>query len=238
MTTLQDVLPSEFRGYSDTEAYKYKDVKVVEQIDGTVTPWPGHEKNVFWWFLLENGKRVGWNENPSRGWTFPVLGKARKPKAPKKTRLVYRLNFTGHRYNGPYHRPEGYLNDDVLDAIYNTRNDLIEHATPYSQQSKASWDHGEDSKIYKSISAANAKFLNEYGHEGNKGYFGWSKPGLMIGYFRNMETWHFAFKAFEVTILEVSEDESFIYPDGQIVFDMSKAVVIKTIQTVEELEAM
>ena len=38
-----------------------------------VKPWPGSHKNVFVWWELETGHAIGWNENPSRGWSFPVI---------------------------------------------------------------------------------------------------------------------------------------------------------------------
>lgn len=34
--------------------------------------WPGSHKNVMNWVELSNGKAVGWNENQSTGWSFPV----------------------------------------------------------------------------------------------------------------------------------------------------------------------
>lgn len=72
--TLGDKAPHEFlQQFQDVPAYKYKDVAVVAQHDGTVTRWPGKHKNVFRWWTLANGKRVGWNENPARGWSFPVI---------------------------------------------------------------------------------------------------------------------------------------------------------------------
>src|SRR5271157_4691760 len=36
-------------------------------------PWPGPQKDVHCWWELENGKAVGWNESPSKGWSFPVI---------------------------------------------------------------------------------------------------------------------------------------------------------------------
>lgn len=56
------------------------DLRVIEQHDGCqfASRWPGPQKNVMHWWTLENGKRVGWNENPAVGWSFPVLGKSRK----------------------------------------------------------------------------------------------------------------------------------------------------------------
>lgn len=74
MKTLKDVMPIFFETeFNDVEAYKYKDVKVKEEFFGhTARPWIGNHKNVHYWCLLENGKAVGWNENPSKGSSFPV----------------------------------------------------------------------------------------------------------------------------------------------------------------------
>ena len=78
--TLADVMPHEFTGgeYHDTPAYKLKDreVRTVHCLvrDGdNYKRWPGPHKNVVTWVILDNGKRVGWNENVVRGWSFPVL---------------------------------------------------------------------------------------------------------------------------------------------------------------------
>lgn len=73
--TLQDVLPYEFStgSYNDDKAYKFKDVIVTKKHDGTVDRWIGTHKNVYVWYELKNGYAVGWNESPSRGWSFPVV---------------------------------------------------------------------------------------------------------------------------------------------------------------------
>lgn len=70
--TLAEAAPREFtRGeYNDTEAYQYRDVQVISEHEAH---WPGGHRNVHVWWLLANGKRVGWNENPKRGWSFPVV---------------------------------------------------------------------------------------------------------------------------------------------------------------------
>src|ERR1051325_2307301 len=36
-------------------------------------PWPGRHRYVSVWYVLSNGKAVGFNENPVRGWSFPVI---------------------------------------------------------------------------------------------------------------------------------------------------------------------
>jgi hypothetical protein len=78
--TLKDVMPEELtnRDCDKTRAYKMKDVRVVEEHCSMIDQeefkfWPGTHKNVYFWVVLENGNAVGWNENPSRGWSFPVI---------------------------------------------------------------------------------------------------------------------------------------------------------------------
>ena len=74
MKKLKDVLPYEFfREYTDTGAYKMKEEIVLSEVDGTIQGWPGEHKFVFVWWILKNGYAVGWNENPGRGWSFPVI---------------------------------------------------------------------------------------------------------------------------------------------------------------------
>ena len=78
---LRDVLPREFfDSFNDTRAYKLLDCVVVEEVAGYKTRWPGAEKNVMNWWRLEDGRCVGWNENPGRGWSFPVFGRKNKGK--------------------------------------------------------------------------------------------------------------------------------------------------------------
>lgn len=69
--TLKDVLAVEFMGieYENDRARKYADMQVVREHQ---FGWPGKHKNVVYWCELENGLAVGWNENPARGWSFPV----------------------------------------------------------------------------------------------------------------------------------------------------------------------
>ena len=79
--TLKDVMPSEFLagGYDNTKAFKMKDEIVLvehgdmfDQVEKELS-WPGSHKNVHYWVELTNGMAVGWNENPARGWSFPVV---------------------------------------------------------------------------------------------------------------------------------------------------------------------
>ena len=79
--TLKDVMPvdlSQVGGeYCNTKAFTMLDVKVIAEYgdlaDFTPKVWPGTHKNVYFWVELENGYAVGWNENPARGWSFPVF---------------------------------------------------------------------------------------------------------------------------------------------------------------------
>ncbi len=82
LKTLLETAPIEFgREFVDTQAYKYCYLKVVKEHravgggweDFQKNPWPGPHKNVYVWWELEDGHAVGWNENPSRGWSFPVV---------------------------------------------------------------------------------------------------------------------------------------------------------------------
>jgi len=70
--TLRDVLPEEFFDeFKDSPANKHLEQKVA----GTYERggWRGKHKFVMCWWMLANGYAVGWNENPARGWSFPVI---------------------------------------------------------------------------------------------------------------------------------------------------------------------
>ncbi len=79
--TLKDVMPevlSEIDGsYCETQAFEMVNIKVIAEhgslIDDNPKKWPGSHKNVYFWAELGNGYAVGWNENPVRGWSFPVF---------------------------------------------------------------------------------------------------------------------------------------------------------------------
>lgn len=76
---LRDVLPREFfYEFTNTRAYKLLDCEVIESMEGYRNRFPGKEKNVHVWWKLADGRCVGWNENPGRGWSFPVAGKKNK----------------------------------------------------------------------------------------------------------------------------------------------------------------
>ncbi len=69
---LREALPREYyHGNTGSAADKMLDEEVVFTVDDV--HWPGPHKHVHRFWSLANGKMVGWNENPSRGWSFPVL---------------------------------------------------------------------------------------------------------------------------------------------------------------------
>lgn len=71
---LRNEVPQEFfREYMDTKASKMLDSEVLAKIDGRIQHWPGRHQNVMVWWVLANGYAVGWNENTSIGWSFPVV---------------------------------------------------------------------------------------------------------------------------------------------------------------------
>lgn len=82
MTTLRDNLPKEACSceYEGQSFQRFLDIEVIEKIDGRDVPWIGSHKNVINWYKLDNGYAVGWNENPSIGWSFPVKKFESTPK--------------------------------------------------------------------------------------------------------------------------------------------------------------
>jgi hypothetical protein len=86
---LKEAMPKEFSEggeYDDTKAFGMIDEFVLyehgcmfDQIENELK-WPGKQKNVHFWVELANGFIVGWNENPSRGWSFPVMKNPYHPK--------------------------------------------------------------------------------------------------------------------------------------------------------------
>ena len=73
-------MPSELDSceYDKTKAYQMMEILVVKHHDSMIDQdeyqfWPGKHKNIYFWVELENGYLCGWNENPARGWSFPVM---------------------------------------------------------------------------------------------------------------------------------------------------------------------
>ena len=78
--TLKDIMPKGFinGGYNNTKSYTMKDEIVIKEHSQFIDQdeyikWPGSHKNIHLWVELENGYAVGFNENPKKGWSFPVL---------------------------------------------------------------------------------------------------------------------------------------------------------------------
>ena len=72
---LRDVLPHEALSgeYENSPVRRFLDTEVVIEHEGYQLRWPGPQRNVGTWWELANGWAVGWNENPSRGWSFPAV---------------------------------------------------------------------------------------------------------------------------------------------------------------------
>lgn len=71
---LHEAIPSEVINGLPARPKRYLDVEVTKQhFAETAAPWPGAHKNVHCWWELANGYAVGWNENPGKGWSFPVV---------------------------------------------------------------------------------------------------------------------------------------------------------------------
>ena len=58
--------------FMDDEVQKYLDYEVLEEIKVFDKRFPFKHKHIYVWWILEKGIAVAWNENPSRGWSFPV----------------------------------------------------------------------------------------------------------------------------------------------------------------------
>ena len=71
--TVQDVLPREAMEFDHIRKIKDKLVASSHELG-----WRGPHKNVLVWWTLEDGTRLGWNESPSRGWSFVTMSKNSK----------------------------------------------------------------------------------------------------------------------------------------------------------------
>jgi hypothetical protein len=71
---LLHVLPDDFDGMSYPKLVPHLAKRVIDIIDWQDDRgWPGPQRNVHNWWMLEDGSAVGFNENPSRGWSFPRI---------------------------------------------------------------------------------------------------------------------------------------------------------------------
>lgn len=76
MAKLRDKLPQDIlMEFGDTKAARMLDVEVVAEhgSDGDNKAWPGPHRFVYGWWELANGYAVAWNENPAKGYSFPVV---------------------------------------------------------------------------------------------------------------------------------------------------------------------
>lgn len=75
---LREWLPQEALGgeYVNDRHMKFLDHEIIAEYtiaqNKMFKSWPGHEKNVLHWCIIKTGQCIGWNENPSKGWSFPV----------------------------------------------------------------------------------------------------------------------------------------------------------------------
>lgn len=77
--TLIDWLPSGYREATTDRLDALLGLRVVKEYEVGERgwrSWKGREKNVKFWCILENGNCVGFNENVSIGWSFPILPKS------------------------------------------------------------------------------------------------------------------------------------------------------------------
>jgi hypothetical protein len=111
MKTLRDVLPQEFfREFMDTPAARLLDREVTATHEsGDPTRSPFTHRHVYVWWEVQGGKAVAWNENPARGWSFPVAAyvppprktsdksaPAREAARPKQNSRPGALRISGH----------------------------------------------------------------------------------------------------------------------------------------------
>ena len=96
---LVDVLPPEFMNgqYEDSPAMPLAFMDVIAVHRSSELAWPGSHRNVNSWYVLLNGKAVGWNENPTRGWSFPVINYQEAQQEPTTDPLSLRFRSALHR---------------------------------------------------------------------------------------------------------------------------------------------
>lgn len=72
--TLRDWLPKEALDNPSPQLERLldKEISADHSHHGAILSWPGRHQHVNNWCEV-GGYAVGWNENPSRGWSFPVV---------------------------------------------------------------------------------------------------------------------------------------------------------------------
>ena len=151
--TIKDVLPAEY--FFEPESKKYIDLEVLEEHElNNSKPWPGKEKNVNNWYVLENGKAIGWNENSQKGWSYPVIKFVLKyDRYPK---LMDALKVAKNECKDPY--ALSYLHH-VDDQIYHQYgNHGIAVQLLYCLNNMQSWK-GEEAREIKKVLKMYSKIL-------------------------------------------------------------------------------
>lgn len=73
--TFREALPAYDTCEHDEIYEAHGDKRVVKKYESFYFPFPKTtHKNVFFWWLLEDGTAIGLNENPNTGVSFPVVG--------------------------------------------------------------------------------------------------------------------------------------------------------------------
>lgn len=119
---LKDILPYEFMNgeYDDTKAYKLREKCVQVVFDGSIIRWPGRHKYVYSWVLLVGGTLVGWNENPSRGWSFPVMQNPGTQFSLITKELTARMLLVGFQKELSWNLPRvNVVNPNIAEIQYN-----------------------------------------------------------------------------------------------------------------------
>lgn len=100
-TRLADVLPQEFMDgeYEETSAMRLAFIDVIAVHSSEKKPWPGSHRFVSEWYVLANGKAVGFNRNPRR-WSFPVI---RYHDIDGPVMETYRLRFMNAQHQRLHH---------------------------------------------------------------------------------------------------------------------------------------
>lgn len=76
MQTLIEVLPQDAELIAEELIRKHGHKEVIARFDNRDYLFPScTHKNITYWWLLENGTAVGFNESPSIGFSFPYVGK-------------------------------------------------------------------------------------------------------------------------------------------------------------------
>lgn len=70
---LKDWLPFDYTNSNvDDRIFGHTNNIVIQEFDGRNVKWPGTHKNVYNWCILDSGHAIGWNESPSKGWSFII----------------------------------------------------------------------------------------------------------------------------------------------------------------------